>query len=318
MRRASFLVILIAIPLSLSLLSCGQKEGKNIQHGKLRVVTTLFPLYDFARQVGGGRAEVTMLLPPGVEAHAYEPRPADMERIQKADMFIFTGKIMEPWVDDLLKGVDTKGLRIVDASRGIHLLNAIDEGHEEAGLRHVQGAAGLDPHIWLDFSNAATMVDAIAAGFMEKDPAGRAVYGKNAAAYKVRLGELDRRYEETLSRCENKIIIHAGHFAFGYLARRYHLTYISAYEGFNPDSEPTPKRLVALIETIKKNGSKTLYYEELITPRVAQVIGKETGATLLMLHAAHNVTKEDLDGGVDFTSLMERNLANLKVGLQCP
>ena len=308
----------LAVVFSLMLASCEKRESKSASAGKLVVVTTLFPLYDFARQTGKERVDVSMLLPPGVEAHAFEPRPADVKRIQKADIFIFTGKIMEPWVDEFLKGVDAKDLLIIDASRGINLLQAAEERGREEGRHHEHEPAGLDPHIWLDFANDEQMVDAITAGFMEKDPAGRAFYRKNGDDYKKKLESLDRKYGETLSQCKNTVIVHAGHFAFGYLARRYHLQYISAYEGFSPDSEPTPRRLAALIDTMKKYGLKTIYYEELITPRVAEAIAKETGGKMLLLSAAHNITKDQLDSNVDFISLMDKNLINLKMGLQCP
>jgi zinc transport system substrate-binding protein len=112
------------------------------------------------------------------------------------------------------------------------------------------------------------------------------------------------------------MFIHAGHFAFGYMARRYGLQYIAAY-GFSPDAEPSPKKLIELVKTLKKHGLAHLYYEELITPRVAETIAKETGASLLMLHGAHNLTKDEFEKGVTFISLMEDNLKNLKAGLQC-
>lgn len=283
---------------------------------KLKVVATLFPLYDFARQVGREKIEVNLLLPPGVEAHAFEPRPADIKRIQDSDIFLFTNKLMEPWVGGLLKGIDTRSLTIVDTSKGITLLQRSSK-HGDEERAHADESGNADPHIWLDLSNAMRMVDMIASQFIVKDPRDKDFYAKNADEYKKKLEELDKKYKNTLSYCRNRVIVHAGHFAFGYLTKRYGITYVSAYKGFSPDAEPTPRRLVEITKNVRKYGVNYIYYEELAAPRVAEVIANETGCGLLLLHGAHNVTREEMESGVTFISLMEKNLENLKAGLQC-
>jgi ABC-type Zn uptake system ZnuABC Zn-binding protein ZnuA len=171
--------------------------------------------------------------------------------------------------------------------------------------------------IWLDFSNAQTMVENILNGFIAEDPAHKDAYVRNAAAYSEKLAGLDKRFREGLSHCRTNTFIHGGHFAFGYLSKRYHLQYISAYKGFAPDAEPTPGRLKELVENMRRHHLKYVFYEELISPRVADTIAKETGAKLLQLHAAHNLTKEEWNQGVTFLSLMEKTLNNLKTGLEC-
>jgi zinc transport system substrate-binding protein len=296
--------------------SCQKNEKMTAGQKKIKVAATLFPLYDFAGQVGREKVEANLLLPPGVEAHAFEPRPADIKRIQDSDIFLFTNKFMEPWVGSLLKGIDTTGLDIVYTSKGITLLQGTDNhGDEEHALADDSGNA--DPHVWLDFSNAMRMVDMIASHFIAKDSRNKDIYAKNAYEYKKKLEELDKKYKNTLSHCTNGVIVHAGHFAFGYLTRRYGITYVSAYKGFSPDAEPTPKRLVEITKNVRKYGAKYIYYEELAAPRVAEVIAKETGCGLLMLHGAHNVSREEMQSGVTFISLMDKNLKNLKAGLQC-
>lgn len=316
MKRCFLLFLLLVLFPTLLLQSCPKNEKSAVEQNKMRVVTTLFPLYDFARHVGQQRAEVSLLLPPGVEPHAFEPRPADMKRIHGADLFIFTGKYMEPWVDALLKGVESKSLSVVDTSKDITLIQGHPR-HDEAHHAHIETLVSPDPHVWLDFSNAMKMVDSIAAAYMARDPQNTGFYRKNAEEYKKKLEELDRKYKDTLSQCRNRVIIHAGHFAFGYLTRRYNVKYISAFRGFAPDAEPTPKRLVELSDTVKKYSVRYIFYEELITPKVAEAISQETGCGLLMLHGAHNIAREEMEGGVTFLHLMEKNLENLKVGLQC-
>ena len=336
MRRAASLLAgaVLFVSLAALLISCGDRQPGGTsrgQGGQVKVITTLFPLYDFARAIGQDRVEVSLLLPPGVEAHSFEPKPSDIVRISGADLFIFTGKFMEPWVEAVLKGVTNPKLKVVDASVGIPLLTEESEAHEhegddqhgesgkhgekERGHGH-HGHADADPHIWVDLGNAATMVDTIAAGLIEVDPAHRDLFARNAEEYKKKLAALDARFRNELSRCAKREFIEGGHSAFGYLARRYNLTYIPAL-GFNPESQPSPRQLMALSKQIREHGLKYVYYEELIEPRVAETLARETGTALLMLHGAHNVSKEELERGVTFLAVMEQNLANLKVGLQC-
>jgi zinc transport system substrate-binding protein len=319
-RRVLFYCILVAILFNITY--CQKKEQPVAGPPKLQVITTLFPLYDFTRNIAGDAADISLLMPPGIETHSFEPKPGDMVRINAADIFIYTGKYMEPWVETILKGVDSKKLTVIDTSRGIALLEATEEddrGHHQEKARqegHKHEHGKIDPHIWLDFANAQKMVDNIVNGLIERDPARKDHYAKNAEAYKSKLDELDKRFRDSLSNCKKDTFIHGGHFAFNYLAKRYNLKYLSAYHG-SPDSEPTPKRLIELKKKMKKLDIQYIYYEELITPRVSEVISQETGAALLQLHGVHNISKEDMDRGATFLSLMEQNLKNLKVGLRC-
>jgi len=309
----SYLLVLALFLTMISMTGCGKKDHPTTGQKKLNIVTTLFPLYDFTRNIVGDNAQVTLLLPPGMEPHSFEPKPGDMLRINNADLFIYTGKFMEPWVEGILKGLDSKKLVIVDTSRGITLN---EEKEDEKDQDHAHGHGKTDPHIWLDLSNAQKIVDNILEGVIQKDVANRDYYSKNAETYKVNLNGMDAKYRETFSTCKRRIFIHGGHFAFNYLAKRYNLQYIAAYHG-SPDAEPTPKRLIELKNMLKQYDIKYIYYEELILPRVSEVISRETGATMLKLHGAHNVSKEDMDKGITFLSLMEENLKNLKVGLEC-
>ncbi|OGW20886.1 MAG: zinc-binding protein, partial [Nitrospirae bacterium GWA2_46_11] len=301
------IVFILIICLAVMLLSCAKKEEKQPETKKLRIVTTLFPLYDFAKNIGGEHADVSLLLPPGVESHSFEPKPDDIVKINKAGVFIYTGKHMEPWAEKILKGIDNKSLIVVDSSKGINLMKEAEEdGHDH---KHGKSEQEMDPHIWLDFGNAQKMVDNMLEGFIKADAVNADVYRKNAAQYKALLSALDNKFREGLASCSTKYFIHGGHYAFGYMAGRYGLNYISAYRGFSPDSEPSAKRLAELVKNMKKHNVKHIFYEELVSPRVADTIAKETGAALLQLHAAHNITKKEWDKGVTFAGLMEQTLA---------
>jgi zinc transport system substrate-binding protein len=300
--------------------ACSRPPDKPLGEQKLKVVTTLFPLYDFARSVGGERADVSLLLPPGVEPHSFEPKPGDVMRIEAAGLFIYTGGNMEPWAATILKGFQADKPVAVDTSAGIRIKKEGDQrtrtngpGEENSDRHHRHN---VDPHIWLDLDYAQKMVDTILNGYVRKDPGNRDFYRQNAERYKAGLAQLDDRFQRELATCTKRVIIHGGHFAFNYLAKRYGITYVSAYGG-SPDSEPTARALIELEKQLRKYNVRYVYFEELITPRVAQVIAKETGASLLPLHGAHNVSREELAQGVTFISIMEQNLKNLKVGMEC-
>ncbi len=294
-----FLLLLAASVIVPGIVACSGRRA--VSGGKPIAVATIFPNYDFARQVAGDRVEVKLLLPPGVEAHTYEPTPGDMILLGKARLFIYTGEYMEPWAADLVKGADNKKLIVVDTSKGITL--TAGHGHE------------FDPHIWLDPTLAAHMVTTIADGLSTLDPEGAASYAKNAQVFRGKLLDLDARIQAGLKGARLRTIVYGGHFAFGYFARRYGLQYVSPYAGFSPDSEPTPGAVANLIRTMKSTGSTTIFYEELLEPRVARSIAEATGARLELLHGAHNLSREELDKGVTYLSIMEDNLNKLREAL---
>ncbi len=324
MKRSIVSVFIMYIFLSLIFLSCQKRETVPAGDKTIKVVTTLFPVYDFAKNVGGKRVQVELLLPPGMEPHSFEPKPGDIRKISDADVFIYTGKFMEPWIEDVLKGVPNKNLLVINTSMGIVLAEDRDlaehhkyEKKSESQREHHHEYNGKDPHIWLDFSNAQTMVENILNGFITKDPANRDEYLKNAEAYSAQLSRLDRQFQEVRASCKKDMIIHGGHFAFGYLARRYHLQYLSAYRGFSPNAEPTPGNIIQLIKNFRNHHLNYIFFEELVSPNVSETIARETGAKLLMLHGAHNISRNEWEQNVTFILLMENNLKNLRIGLEC-
>ena len=301
--------------LALVLITPGCKKQEQ-QTGKLQVVTTLFPIYDFARKVGGEKAQVRLLLPPGVEPHSFEPRPEDVVRVNHADLFIYTNPLMEPWASGIIGGLDRGKVEVIEASKGIALMTApaADPHGDPHGEEHGRGGGG-DPHVWLDLDNARHMVGNILAAYVARDPANKGYYEQNSAKLTGELAALDERFKQTLAQSPKKVFLHGGHYAFGYLARRYGLRYVAA-SAVNADSEPTPAKLVELVQLMRREGLHYVYTEELLSPRVAETLARETGAKVLMLRAGHNVTKDDLDRGISFISIMEENLQNLKTGLQ--
>ncbi|RPH88654.1 MAG: hypothetical protein EHM66_00080 [Deltaproteobacteria bacterium] len=193
-----------------------------------------------------------------------------------------------------------------------------DADHQHARPENdLKYAAKSDPHIWLDFDNAQKMINNITTAFINKDPKNSESYKKNAQSYTLKLVDLDKKYRAQLSNCKTRTVLHAGHWAFAYLAHRYNLKYVAAYN-MSAEAEPSPQQILTLIEQVKGQKLKYIYYEDLMAPRLAQTIAGETGAGLLKLNNGHDISKKDIQSGESFLSLMERNLVNLKKGMQCP
>ena len=313
--KASYSIIFIILALT-AFITAGcvseKPAGNNESSGKIKVVATLFPLYDMAREIAGDKAEVTMLLPPGAEAHTYEPRPSDISKIAHADIFLYVGAGMEPWAQSLINGAENNNLLTLDASSKVKLIKA---GQLPSG-EEIEGNGVVDPHIWLDFSNDMILSDAIAKALSEKDPKDALYFSANAETYKNRLNELDNTYNKTLKSCKKREFITGGHNAFTYLADRYNLTGLSAY-GLSPDSEPTPMRIKEIDDLVKAHGIKYILFEDTISPKVADAIAEGTGAKTMAFSPGENLPKDDFDAGVSFISLMERNLETLNITLEC-
>ncbi|HEB34344.1 MAG TPA: zinc-binding protein [Candidatus Aminicenantes bacterium] len=279
---------------------------------KINIVTSVFPLLEFAGAVSGERGEVSLLLPPGAEIHTWRPRPSDIIRLSSAELFIYVGADLEPWLHDLLKSVRNPNLRVLEASRGIPLIDEEDIVHSA----HERNHEVQDPHIWLDFKNDQRIVDKIAAVLSEMDPEGSLVFKRNAFIYKEKLRILDQKFKDGLMDCVHRTIILAGHGAFGYIARSYNLRQISLY-GLSPDSRPTPKKLIKVVELAKKYRIKVIFFEIRVRDELAKVLAEEIGARTLVLNPGANLTKEQLKSGKTFFDIMEANLENLKDGLDC-
>lgn len=309
MHLFRFILTMISL---LCLISCNRTDSAPTPAGKLPVVATIFPVYDFVRNIGGDRVAVTLLLPPGVEAHHFEPKPADMSRVAQAKLFVFTNPAMEPWAAKLLSGVGGT-VTAVNTSSGIQLLTA---GGGHAGHHDDHDQHGSDPHVWLDLNLAQQMVTTIEQALATADPGGVASYRSNAAAYRKKLADLDGRYRAGLTTCGSRTLVVGGHAAFSYLAARYGLTAKSAM-GVAANAEPTPQDLIALIKVLKQLPQRTLFAEEMVAPRLADTLAREAGATVRRLHATHTISKEDLAKGVTFLDMMEKNLTELRGGLAC-
>jgi zinc transport system substrate-binding protein len=301
---------------------------------RLSVVTTLFPLSDMARAIGGTYADITLLLPPGVSPHNYEPTPADIMTIANADVFIYTGPFMEPWVADLLAGIDTSHMIVVDASAHAELHDEEDaeahnethehtdehdtpllteeSGHEESD--HDHGAH--DPHIWLSPTNARIIAHDIGTALMQALPARESDLKTSRDAYITALDTVFSAYDTGLATCATRTMVYGGHYAFGYIADAFDLRYITA-QGYSPDAEPSATDLATLTDIITNEGATAIFTNEMESPAIAETLARETGARVLLLNPAGNIGADARDAGTTFIDILDLNLTALREGLRC-
>lgn len=268
---------------------------------RLTVVASVFPLFEFAREVAGPAADVRLLLPPGVDPHSWEPKPSDIVDLTRADIFLYTSEKMEPWAGDIARAVKGRGVALVQVTGSLGV----------SGNAH-----GEDPHFWLDLSLSVGTIKMIGNELSERDPENRDQYMANTVRYTRKLQQLDEAYKTGLKECESRHLVTGGHAAFGHLTRRYGLEQISVY-GLSPDAEPTPRHLAGIVSVVKESGVRTIFSEELMNPRMAQVLSRETGARVMVLNPGANLTAAQWREGLAFIDIMSRNLDTLREGLSC-
>ncbi|WP_394525682.1 metal ABC transporter substrate-binding protein [Lacrimispora sp. JR3] len=309
--RTNRLVALSVLVFSVLLSGCAGKE-KTADNGKLNVMTSFYPVYDFTLKIGGDKVNVKNMVPAGTEPHDWEPGTRDISALEEADVFVYSGAGMEHWTEDVLKSLNNKDLISVEASKGISLKEGHGEEEEEGEEDHDHGE--FDPHVWLAPQNAKKEMENIKDALVKADPGHQDYYESNYKTYSKKLDELDQSFQETLAAVPNKSIV-VSHEAYGYLCAAYGLTQIGI-EGLAPDSEPDPARMAEVIDFVRENNVKTIFFEELASPKVAEAIAKETGAKTEVLNPIEGLSDEELKAGEDYISVMEKNLAALKEALE--
>ncbi len=296
---------------------------------KLKVEASFYPMYEFARQIGGDLADVELLVPAGTEPHDWEPTPKDIAKISEADLLVYNGAGMESWVDQVLNATSGDAPAVVEASAGIDIMEgsedehehehehehghehdaAAEEGHDhehdaaaEEGHDHEHDAAaeeghghdhdhgGLDPHVWLSPRLAIEEVRGIEAAFAKADPGNAERFKSNADAYVAKLEALDKEFASGFADTKRKDFI-TQHAAFGYLARDYGLTQVPI-AGLSPDQEPSAQEMAEVVEFAKANDVKTIFFETLVSSKVAATIATEIGARTAVLNPLEGLTEE--------------------------
>lgn len=286
---------------------------------ELDVIATNFPLYDFASHVAGDAANVTMLISPGTEVHAYDPTPKDMIAVQECDLLLYIGGDSEGWVDTLLSAV-TDGpqtLRLMECVETIEAEHEHEHEHEDEHEHdHENGVIQYDEHIWTSPVNAMKMVQMIADSLSEADPENAPLYQENAAAYIAEISVLDGEFRAAIDACEEPLMVFADRFPMAYFAQEYGIEVIAAINGCSTDSEPSAQQMQLIIDTVRGQQIPCVYIIEMSTGRVAQTVAAETGCEVQSMHSCQNVTKDEMAAGETYVSLMRRNLAALQAGLK--
>lgn len=347
MRRENvrILVLITAIGLCLiSLAGCGGAGNRSAEAGKsssrLKVVTTIFPQYDFARQIAGGRADVRMLLKPGQDPHLYEPTPQDIRTIQNADLFIYVGGENDEWVEKLLKSLEgrkPKTLRLVDLTDTVEEVRVEGMEEEKGGHDHEEedhhdseaeasgaGSSGdgltthsgdMDEHVWTSPKNAAEIVRKIAKEMEVLDPANAGSYRKNAASYAGRLEDLNAEMKKMVREAPHKTVVFGDRFPFRYLAEDLGLRYYAAFSGCSGNSEASAKTVVFLTRKVKELGTPVIFRIEMSKGMVARSVAEADGVKVLELNSCHNVTADQIAAGATYLSLMKENEKALRAAL---
>lgn len=346
MKKYRTVLFATVVMLALVLTSCGAADKyKNLDENKITIIATLFPQYDFARQIAGDNANVVLLLSPGVESHSFDPSPTDIIAIQNSDIFLYTGPYMESWAAEVIEGIESDTC-IVDLSAHVPLVKQEDieeeylnahAGHshgegeecdeaesEEAGHDHEHEHSHThthdhdhtyDPHIWTNPVFAKIMVEDIATALIERDPEHADEYEQNRDAYLAELDRLDMEIRTAMEYAVRHEVYFGGRFAMYYFTKEYGLTYDAVYDSCSSETEPSVQSVMHVIEEMREHDIPVIYYEELVDPRIARTIAEEIDCQMLLWHSCHSVTKRQLEAGVTYLDLMWFNLENLKVGL---
>jgi zinc transport system substrate-binding protein len=285
----------------------------------VKVVATFYPIFEFVKKVGGDRVEVSTLIPMGVEPHDFEPTIQQIQNAERADMIVYNGAGFEgPWI----KKINAKFA--VDTSKGLNLTRKNDgndnssiDGRLDERDRQEKREEPIDPHIWLDPVLAKKQVENIRDGLIKIDPNNTGYYSENARKFITELDSLDADIRSEFSNCEKKEFI-SFHNAFNYFARRYDLTQHSIHQTISPAGEILPQRIQETIQIAKNMGIDTIYSEDLLDPRLANVIAQEVpNGKVLILSPLEGINQQEQKAGVGYVEKMKENVQNLKIGLKC-
>lgn len=310
MRRR---LLALFITAALLFLLCGCSRLNDPDDGRMKIVTTIFPAYDFARQVFGDKADITLLLKPGTESHGYDPSARDIVKIDSCDLFIYNGGESDAWVENVLKTTDNvntlRMMSFVEALEEEELIGVeIDDDHGN----HVDHGDEYDEHIWTSPKNAALIVGGIKSEAVRLDVQNRELYEQNAADYLALINGLDARFGELLAG-ESRYFVFGDRFPLLYFFREYDLNYYAAFPGCSSETEPSAQTVAFLTEELKMDNTvNAVFCIELSNRKLAETLASENGLSTFEFHACHNITADDFEAGESYVSLMERNYEMLK------
>lgn len=331
MNKKRFLAAIISVALlTLFLSGCGTVKKNNINiedNGKLNIVTTLFPYYDFVRQIAGDKVNLTMIVPAGMDTHSFEPTTDDMINISKADIFIYNGGTIEHWADRVLDSSknDFTILRMMDYvdivteehKEGMEDSHEHSDDHDDSAKHDDEHEEEeYDEHIWTSPANAVILVNQICDTLKSADPDNADYYQTNCDNYVTQLDNLDKEFKDVVEHARVKTLVFADKFPLRYFVDEYGLDYYAAFSGCSTDTEPSVDTVKFLIDKVKKEKISTVYYLELSSTKIADTICSSTGANKSIFYSCHNVTQKQFNDGITYVKMMEENVKALKKGLE--
>ena len=305
-----FIALFLALIMVFSLCACTNSEN-NADGGKIKIVATIFPQYDFARQIAGDLADITMLLAPGEETHTYDPSPADIITIQNADIFIYGGGESDTWLEGVLDSIDTSKMTLISLMDVCELLETEEEHEHE----HDHDEMPYDEHVWTSPINAMKIVEAIANALCAVDPDDAEAFRANRDNYLGKLTALDLKFHEVIDSAPRSTLIFGDRFPLLYFAEEYGLDYRAAFPGCASNTEPSAATVAELIETVKSENIPIVFKIELSNGQVADSIAEASGARVETFYTCHTVSKDDFENGETYLSLMEKNIPLVKEAL---
>jgi zinc transport system substrate-binding protein len=310
------MAICILVSLAAGLSAGPRRDAGN---GKPTVVTTVFPPYDFVRQIAGDKVNLTMLLPPGAESHSFEPTPQDIIRIQNSSLFIYVGGESDAWVDRILSTLDTSKIRVLRLMDCVEIVEEeIVEGmqEEEEPDGDDEEEAEYDEHVWTSPGNAKRIVEKIAGELAEIDRANAGEFRKNAGEYLAKLDALDAAFRNAVSQGSRKVFVFGDRFPLRYFADAYGLAYFAAFPGCSTETEASAATVAFLINKVRNEKIPVVFHIELSNEKIADTICEATGASKRLFHAAHNVTRREFEGGSTYLEIMTKNVETLREALR--
>lgn len=284
------------------LTACGQTDSND----KLVIYTSFYPIYDFAKNVGGDKVEVINLVKPGEEAHHYEPTTGQMAGMETADLIVINGQDMESWVDGLSSSLQSK---VIDTSVGVNTIKRTTNDNPIYNENDEENQNSVDPHIWLSLKNAVKQMENIKNALVQIDPDNATYYQERFQSYSYMFNGLDYEFTTALAELENRNMV-VSHRAFGYIAYEYNLIQYSL-SGIESDTEPTPATLATIVDFINNNNITAVFYQTLTNSQVAQQISQQTNANLYVLSTLEALTSEEMANGETYFTIMARNLTTL-------
>lgn len=312
MLKRTLSLILAVLFVLISFSSC--VSYVNCDDGRLSIVTTLFPAYDFIRQIAGDKVRVTMLLPPGVESHSYEPTPSDIIEIENADMFFYISEHTETWIPQITSAMKNGKTELICLADSIGL-EIHGHNHEKGETHNHTDECETDEHIWTNLDNSVQIISFLAHKIALADPQNKEFYLENAENYKNEILRLRDELADMISQSERKLIVSGSRFAMKNFTAEFGLEYIAAFDSCVDNTEPSAGVMAKIIDTVNKESIPVIFYEELTEPKIARAVSLETGAKMQLLHSCHNVSADELKDGATYLSLMKQNYNNIKEAL---